>query len=230
MIPKFYTQNILELACAAQRINGDYLKNNESVFDKDGKFLFVKHDNKTLIRNALGLVTLGNDEPEFKVHPITVLEEDRVNAEEIRKYFRRLMFSAIKGENEFQIEVNTILNEDEMSGNKIGYVACLPSVYLRDRTRSSFEKRSKDLDDGYIADKDTWIHNKDCEILQCIRSKNFEAFNVDAIINNKLVSWFTKFELKQGPAIIIKGKVKDHSHNWLTKKSTTRLNYVKVAQ
>jgi len=230
MIPKFYTQNILELACAAQRINGDYLKTNESVFDKDGKFLFVKHDNKTLIRNALGLVTLGNDEPEFKVHPITVLEEDRVTAEEIRKYFRRLMFSAIKGENEFQIEVNTILNEDQVSGNKIGYVACLPSVYLRDRTRSSFEKRSKDLDDGYIADKDTWIHNKDCEILQCIRSKNFEAFNVDAIINNKLVSWFTKFELKQGPAIIIKGKVKDHSHNWLTKKSTTRLNYVKIAQ
>lgn len=230
MIPKFDTQTVLELACAAHRINSGYLKDNESVFDKDGKFMFIKHDNKTLVKFALGLHKQIDHEPEFAIRSIQITEQDKITAEEIKKYFRRLMFSAIKGDNEFQTEVNTILSEDQVSGNKIGYVACLPSVYLRDRTRNTFEKRCKDLEDGYIADKDTWINNKDCEILQCIRSKNFEAYNVDAIIDNKLVSWFAKFELKQGPAVIIKGKVKDHSNNWQTKKSTTRLNYVKVAQ
>jgi hypothetical protein len=230
MIPKFDTQNVLELACAAQRQNGDYLKQNQSVFDKDGKFMYIKHDNKTLIKAALGLYKQVDHEPEFAVQPLTVIEQDKITAEEIKKYFRRLMFSAIKGDNEFQTQVNSILNETEVASNQIGYVACLPSVYLRDRTRNTFEKRCRDLNDEYLADKDTWVNNKDCEILQCIRSKNFEAFNVDAIVDNKLVSWFSKNEIKIGPIVIAKAKVKDHSNHWLTKKSTTRLNYVKVSQ
>ena len=140
------------------------------------------------------------------------------------------MFSAIKGDNEFQTEVNALLNEAEVPANKIGYIACLPSVYLKDSSRNSFEKRIRGLDEGYVADVDKWITDRNCEILQCIRSKNFDAFNVDAIIDNKLISWFSKFEIKIGPAVLVKGKVKEHSLNWLTKKSTTRLNYVKIAQ
>lgn len=57
-------QRILELACAAERTNRGYLKESESVFDNEGKFLFVKHSNKGLIRWASGL-DRTNQAPEF---------------------------------------------------------------------------------------------------------------------------------------------------------------------
>ena len=229
MSQNFSTQRVLELACAAQRTNKEYLKETESVFDSEGKFLFVKHPNKALVRWALG-IDRANLAPEFSPQDIFIEDRDKQTAEEIRKYFRRLVFSAIKGDNEFQTEVNALLNEEEIAANKIGYIACLPSVYLKDSTRNNFEKRTRPLDNEYLADKDKWVVDQDCEILQCIRSKNFDAWNIDAIISNKLVSWFSKNEITVGPAVIIKGKVKDHSQNWLTKKATTRLNYVKIAQ
>ena len=229
MTQTFPTRRVLELACSAQRTNKAYLKDSQSVFDTEGKFLFVKHPNKVLVRWALG-VDRTNVAPEFAPQDIFIEDCDKEQADEIQKYFRRLMFSAIKGDNEFQTEVNALLNEEEVPANKIGYIACLPSVYLKDSTRNSFEKRVRTLDEGYLADVDKWVTDRDCEVLQCIRSKNFDAWNVDAIIDNKLVSWFSKLEIKTGPAVLVKGKVKDHSQNWLTKKSTTRLNYVKVVQ
>lgn len=229
MSQTFPTRRVLELACAAQRTNKEYLKESQSVFDTDGKFLFLKHTNKALVRWALGIDRSGVAQ-EFAPQDIFIEDCDKAQADEIQKYFRRLVFSAIKGDNEFQTEVNALLNEEEVAANKIGYIACLPSVYLKDSSRNSFEKRVRTLDEGYVADVDKWITDRDCEILQCIRSKNFDAYNVDAIIDNKLVSWFSKNDLKIGPAVLIKGKVKDHGNNWLTKTSTTRLNYVKVAQ
>ena len=69
----FPVQRILELACAAQRANKTYLKESETVFDSEGKFLFVKHTNKVLIRNALGLES-SNSGPEFA--PMTIFVED----------------------------------------------------------------------------------------------------------------------------------------------------------
>jgi len=226
MSQTYSTQRVLELACAAQRTNKEYLKESQSVFDNEGKFLFVKHTNKTLIRFALGIDKFT----EYAPQTIFIEDCDKEQAEEIKKYFRRLLFSAIKGDNDFHTEVNALLNSNEISASKIGYIACLPSVFIRDSTRNTFEKRIKSLDEGYVAEKDCWINDKDCEVLQCIRSKNFDAFNVDAVIDNKLVSWFSKFEIKIGPAVVVKGKIKDHGHHWSTKKSTTRLNYVKVAQ
>lgn len=230
MAALYSTQRILELSCAAQRANKGYLKESESVFDNAGKFLFIKHDNKSLVKFAIGAFKSENLAPEFAPQAIFIEDVDKEMASEIRKYFRRLMFAAIKGDNDFKTEVNSLLDSEEIALNKIGYIACLPSVYLKDSTRNFFEKKIKLLDDGYIGDIDAWVFDKDCEVLQCVRSKNFDAWNIDAIIDNKLVSWFSKNQLKIGDAVVIKAKIKDQSSNWLTKKDQTRLNYVKVAQ
>ena len=60
------------------------------------------------------------------------------------------------------------------------------------------------------------------------RSKNFDAYNVLAIIDNKLVSWFSKSPITQTEIEIQSAKVKDNTSNWQSKKDETRLNYVKV--
>lgn len=231
MAEEFPVRKVLELACAAQRTNLGYIKDIESVYDNEGKFLFVKHTNKTLIRKALGLEHRDTySAPEFAPMDIFLEPKDSELAEEIVKYFRRLMFSAVKGDNEFQTEVNAILNSETISANKIGFLACLPSVYAKDKTRNDLVKGLKDCEDRYLANVDQTVLDKDCIILECSRSKNFDAWNINAIIDNVMVSWFSKKQLTVGPAVLLKAKVKEHRHHWLTKKAETRLNYVKVFQ
>ncbi len=229
MSETFSTQRVLELACAAQRVNKEYIKEPQSVFDNEGKFLFVKHTNKSLIRWALGIDKYAGQAPEFMPQDIFIQDCDKEQAEEIRKYFRRLVFSAIKGDNEFQTEVNQILESEEITANKIGYVGSLPSVWVKDVSRNRVDKALKAAEEGFLADEGNWIIDKDAEIIRCERSKNFDAYNILAIIDNKIASWMGK-PAKIGAAVIQKAKVKQHGENWLTKKNETRLHYVKVAQ
>jgi hypothetical protein len=140
------------------------------------------------------------------------------------------MFAAIANENEFKTEVNQLLTAGVVPNNRLGFIACLPSVYKRDYAITQTEKRVKTLDEGYLADIGSTIFDKDCEVLSSKRSKNFDAFNIDAIIDNKMVSWFSKTDLKLGPCVVIKGKVKDHSTHWKHHNPVTRLNFVKAAQ
>lgn len=230
MAEEFQTQRVLELACAAQRHNKAYLKDSENVYDTEGKFLFVKHSNKSLIRWALGVDKYTNQPLEFVPQDIFIQDCDKEKAEDIKKFYRRLVFSAIKGDNEFQTEVNTILSTEMIPLNKIGYVACLPSVYSRDYAKNQMDKRVKSLDEGFLGAVGLALLDKDCEVLECTRSKNFDAFNIYAIIDNKMVGWMANREVKLGPAVVIKAKIKDHSEHWKYKNSVTRLNYVKVFQ
>ena len=229
MLREFPLQQVLELACAAQRVNKEYLKEVESVFDSEGKFMYMKHANKVLVRKALKIIERYNS-VEFAPQDIFVETEDTELANEIQKYFKRLMFAAVKGENEFQTEVNTLLTLGVVPENKIGFIACLPSVYKRDRANNQIEKRARSTDQEYLGEVGASIFDRDCEIVNVVRSKNFDAWNVDAIIDNKMVSWFSKVEMKAGPCVVVKGKIKDHSEHWKYKNPVTRLNYIKAVQ
>lgn len=229
MSKNFPVQEVLELACAAQRINGEYLKESEGVYDSEGKFLYVKNTNKMLMLITLD-PTLWTADPATQPLPLKITEEDQQQAEAVRKYFRKFMFGAIAGENDFQTEVNSILSADTVEQRRFGFVACLPSVMERDVKRTEIKRSLRDCDNEALADVDKTLFDLDCEIIEVKRSNNFDAWNINAIINNKIVSWFSKVELKTGPCIVQKAKVKAHGENWITKKVETRLNYVKAAQ
>lgn len=227
---EFPVQKVLELACAAQRTNKAYIKTAEYIYDDQGKFVFVKHENKTLVRSALGIDKYDKAEQEFRPMQLFVEDQDKELADEIRSYYKRLMFSAVKGDNEFQTEVFSLLMTEDMPSNKIGFIACLPSVYVRDVGKNKLEKMFRIADSVALGEVGDMLLDKDCEILQVNRSKNFDAWNILAIIDNKIVSWMSNKEPRVGPAVVIKAKVKQHAENWLCKKIETRLNYVKIAQ
>jgi hypothetical protein len=231
--PKFPLQTMLELACAAQRTNKEYRKDLDAVYadgEISGKILYYKYPNRQLM-----LVTLGEDKTQYnasfpKPELLCTNLEDRDLANEIQKYYRRLAFAAIQGDNEFQTEVNSLLNSEEIPLNKLGFIACLPSVYKRDYAKNQIEKRVKNLDEGYLDEIGAQVFDKDCEIMSSQRSKNFDAWNIDAIIDNKMVSWMSKTDLKIGNCVVVKAKVKDHSKHWKHENPVTRLNFVKAAQ
>ncbi len=223
-------QTVLELACAAQRINKDYIKFTEPVYSDDNKLMAYKWDNKLLMRLTLDPAIFKPADDGLKPPLLCTNKEDTDLADEIQKFYRRLLFAAVEGENEFLTEINALLNSTDVPENKFGFIACLPSVFKRDYGRYQVEKKVKQADAEYLADIGESLLDLDCEVLSCQRSKNFDAFNIDAIINNKMVSWMSKYELKLGPAVVVKAKVKDHNKHWKFENPVTRLNYVKAVQ
>jgi hypothetical protein len=222
---EFPTQQVLELACAAQRVNGSYVKEGEVVYAADGVAMYSKQPNKTLM-----LYTLDDTKVIPNVKALKISPEDVVRAEEIKTYYKRLLFAAIDGENDFLITINSILASETVKENQFGYVACLPSVQLRDADQNRIKKAARQVDEGYLADIGSTVKDLDAEILSSIKSKNFEGYNIDAIINNKMVSWLNKTNLELGPCVIVKAKVKDHNKHWKHQNDVTRLNFVKAAQ
>lgn len=230
MSKKLYPlQQVLELACAAQRANGSYVKEGEMLFSSDGKAMANVHPNKILMKVAIGEQEVHPNDPD-KPRLITTNLDDRELATDIQKFYRKLAFAAITGENEFHTKVNMLLNSDEITGSDFGFIACLPSVYKRDYANQQVEKRSKSVDEGYLGVVGEVLLDKDVEIIESKRSQNYEAWNICAIIDNKMVSWFSKTDLKLGACVLVKGKVKDHSTHWKYKNAVTRLNFVKAAQ
>jgi len=226
---EYPVQQVLELACAAQRINNDYVKYPEAKHDSEGKFLYMIQSNKSLIEITLDH-RLWRGDPKDAPMPLRVGPEDVARAEEIKKYYRKLIFAAVEGENEFLIEVNSILSGETVPNNKFGYVACLPSVQLKDAQRSLVTKAVRSVDNGYLGQPGDNLFDLDCEILEVIKSKNFDAWNIGAIINNKLVSWMSQKELAVGPCVIVKAKIKDTRKHWKHQTDETRINYVKAMQ
>jgi hypothetical protein len=226
MQPKeFPTQQVLELACAAQRTNGSYIKEAENVYADDGVLMYTKQPNKILMLVSLDDRVIIHDVKALKIEP-----EDVARAEEIQKYYKRLLFAAIENENDFLTTVNSILNSDTVRENQLGYVACLPSVQLKDYIHNEVKKASRRVDEGFLGNEGDTLKDLDCEILEVIKSKNFEGWNVCAIINNKMASWMSQVELKRGPCVIVKAKVKAQGKHWKHGNDETRLNFVKAAQ
>ena len=235
MSSEFLVQEVLELACAAQRVNGEYVKQDlyfDFDFDEDNNTQHKKFTNRTLITYALGVESQlwAEAAPEHRPPLIKILQEDKDLADTIKHYFRRLIFSAIADENSFESNVNQFLNSETITVNNFGFIACLPSVYQRYVTSSKVKKAARSCDASYLGSVGGHIEDKDCEIIEVVKSKNFEAYNITAIIDNMMVSWMSKFEPKIGPAVVVRAKIKELSTHYRNSNPVTRLNYVKVVQ
>lgn len=229
MAKSFPIQTVLDLACAAQRINGDYIKEDEPIYTSDNVLVGYKVPNKHLMLLTLDAMKWYADEA-HRPALLNVNRSDREQAEALQKHFRKYIFEVIEGSNEFKTEINSLLNSEEIPENRFGYIACLPTVFLREIATKKFEKVIQTIDREYLGTIDQKLFDLDCEIIQSKKSKNFEGYNIDAIINNKMVSWLNKTDLILGPCVVVKAKIKAHNHHWKYGVQVTRLNYVKAAQ
>lgn len=226
-------QTVLELSCSAQRKLGKYVKESDvwlrNLNPRDSANWVLP--NKWLIQSTLGL--MEEEWTKCNLFPpknLIVNDDDRTLADEIRSFYRRLAFTVIANEDGFDSSVFSILNNDLMLANNIGFIAYLPSKYEKDVGRNRVKKIIKNCESGYLGNPDEWLSDLDSEILEVSKSKNFDAFNITAIVENKMCSWMSKNKLEIGPAVIVRAKIKEHSKHWLHENSITRLNYVKSAQ
>jgi hypothetical protein len=226
---EFPTQHVLELACAAQRVNGVYIKEAEGVYSSDGIYMYTKQTNKMQMLCTVNPTNWTAD-PKDAPMPLKIADEDVVLAQEIKTYYKRLLFAAIEGENDFQTNINSFLSSENIETKNFGYIACLPHVYVKDKMQNKLKKVARSVDEGHLGEVGSNLKDLDAEILSSVKSKNFEGYNIDAIINNKMASWINKTSLNLGACVIVKAKVKDHTKHWKHQNDVTRLNYVKAAQ
>jgi hypothetical protein len=226
---EFSTQQVLELACAAQRVNGAYIKEAEGVYSSDGIYMYTKQTNKMQMLCTVNPTNWTAD-PKDAPMPLKIADEDVVLAQEIKTYYKRLLFAAIEGENDFQTNINSFLSSENIETKNFGYIACLPHVYVKDKMQNKLKKVARSVDEGHLGEVGSNLKDLDAEILSSVKSKNFEGYNIDAIIHNKMASWINKTSLNLGACVIVKAKVKDHTKHWKHQNDVTRLNYVKAAQ
>ena len=222
-LKKVSTQEALAVACAAQRINGGYVKDTRRFSEPDNKTQFA---NKEIVKFAY------KGDPEYLpmdyVRPIPT-EEDYVQVAEIQKWMRRYVMLGLADLDDFKRDMIESVSQDTVILNNLGRVAFIPEFVKRDKHETSLTKeirieyrnsqylgKAKDVVEGVV------------KILDKRYSSHWESYNYTAVMDGNLVSFMNKFEHNVGDMKRIKAKVKEQSQNKLFGANETRLNYVKL--
>lgn len=207
---EFTANQVWACAAAAQRINGEYLK--EDVRDHHTG-LVVKTANKTLVKGWLRDSNFSQ-----------VTAADQVAGETARDHFKGYTLLMIAGKlNEFQQTAFRIASKDTFTGRDLydfAVVSCLPSVAVRDQQRSELKREIYASEQLQGAIGDTVVG--DITVISSRFNVNYMKYKITARMGEAFVDfWFSKEltgELK------IKGKIKN-----IRGDKTTQLNYVKIS-
>ena len=217
------TQEALAVACAAQRINGGYVKDTRRFSEPDNKTQFA---NKEIVKFAY------HGDPSYLpmdyVRPIPT-EEDYVQVAEIQKWMRRYVMLGLGEVDNFKRDMINSVSADVVPVNNLGRIAFIPEFVKRDQHETGLTKEIRiEYRDSQYLGKEKDVVEGVAKILDKRYSQQWESFNYVAVIDGNLVSFMNKFEHNVGDMKRIKAKVKAQGKNKLFSANETRLNYVKL--
>jgi hypothetical protein len=208
--PTYNVADVFAAACAAYRVNGAYLKQDEITFHENGGHTVDKVANKTLVHQFL--------KGEFDVR-----DEDREMGEKVRQHCSGLTFKIISGKtlSDFEQAMLSIADKETTNSNyDIAVIASLPASYERAQARIQqdimLREKSGTLTNN-VGDK----VQLDIEVVRCNYSNNWETHYVTATVDNAVVFFASRNKIELGSKLRIKGKVKAH------KEDRTQLSHVK---
>jgi hypothetical protein len=217
------TQEALAMACAAQRINGGYIKDTRRFSEKENKTQFA---NKDIVKFAYQ----GDPDyvPTDYVKP-TPTEEDYVQVAEIQKWMRRYVMLGLADLDDFKRDMIESVSQDTVPLNNLGRVAFIPEFVNRDKHETGLTKEIRiEYRDSQYLGKEKDVVEGVIKILDKRYSSQWESYNYTAVMDGNLVSFMNKFEHNIGDMKRIKAKVKAQGKNKLFSANETRLNYVKL--
>jgi len=207
----FTADQVWACAAAAQRINGDYVKDPVYDFDVDQKNP-VKQANKALVKEWLRSNNFGQ-----------LTEADYAAGRTARDHFKSYTLLMIAGKlNEFQQTALKIASMDEFTGRDMydfAVVSCLPSVATRDQQRTELKRElyaSEQLI-GYVGEAVVGT----ITVVSSRFNPNYSKFKVVARMGESFIDFWHAAELSG--ELRIKGKIKS-----IRGDKTTQLNYVKI--
>ena len=205
--PSYNTVDVFAAACAANRVNGGYLKYTETN-DESGT---SKLANKVLIR-------------QFLDGTFDVRDGDREQGEKVMQHCRSLTFKLLtdKRLSDFEQNMLSIVEKETLDSNyDIAIVSSLPNTYNRSEYRRAVDTRIRETEGvfGTVGER----VQVTAEVVKSYFSDQWGTHFITAITDdNKQVFFAYKQSLTVGDNINIDGKVKAHRDN------STQLNYVKM--
>jgi hypothetical protein len=205
--PSYNTVDVFAAACAANRVNGGYLKYTETN-DEAGT---SKIANKVLIR-------------QFLDGTFDVRDSDREQGEKVMQHCRSLTFKLLtdKRLSDFEQNMLSIVEKETLDSNyDIAIVSSLPNTYNRSEYRRAVDTRIRETEGvfGTVGER----VQVTAEVVKSYFSDQWGTNFITAITDdNKQVFFAYKQSLTVGDNINIDGKVKAHRDN------ATQLNYVKM--
>ena len=205
----FNADDVWSAACAAQRINGSYVKMS-MLSESDPEMNQLS--NRQIVESLL-------------VDTFNITDEDREQGKKVRSFFQAYTFKILQGKrlSEFDNTVMLIANRDVItSAYDVAVIASLPSSYERGVKRHSVEQRVSFATGGFIGEIGKKV-SVTIEVLKCAYSQKWMTNFVTGITSDDQVVFFAyKSELPVGNLFDIYGNVKAQRDN------TTQLNGVKV--
>jgi catabolite regulation protein CreA len=205
----FNADDVWSAACAAQRINGSYVK--LSVLTEEDK-TSNKLSNRQIVESLL-------------VDTFNITDEDHEQGKKVRAFYQALTFKILQGKrlNEFDNTAMLLANRDVITSNyDLAVIASLPSCYERGVKRQTVDQRIGFATGGFIGAIGKKV-SVTIEVLKSTYSQKWMTNFVTGITSDDQVVFFAyKSELPVGKMFDIYGTVKAHRDN------TTQLNRVKV--
>jgi hypothetical protein len=206
----FTASHVWALAVAAQRINGDYLKEPVYDFNVDQQNP-VKEPNKVLVKKWL----------REGINPTTEL--DIAEGEECRNYIKGWLMRELAGKiTDFERTALKIAQKDEFTNRDMydfAVVACLPSSVARDRNHQEIKREVYHSEQLVGNVGDTILG--EVTVVKSSFSQMYNKFKISGRMGESFIDfWFSK---PLEGSVRIKGKIKAVRGD-----KTTALNYVKI--
>lgn len=208
-------------ACAAQRINGEYVKmvtsyaTNDEVLSnslEQAASPETKRTNRQLIDMLLA-------------DPSLITDADRVQAEAVRKYYKAFTFKILQGKmlSEFDNNAMVIANRDVIQATyDIAVIASLPASYERAVKRDSLNRKIDSASGGFVGRVGDKV-KLTVEVVRSVFSQQWNVFFITGITTDDQPVFFSYREaIPTGKSIVAQGTVKAHRDN------STQLNRVKI--
>jgi len=204
-------------ACAAQRINGEYVKavtsyvTNEDILPESEQTP-PKEINRDIINRLVA-------------DPSLITDADRVQAEAVRKYYKAFTFKILQGKmlSEFDNNAMVISNRDVIESNyDVAVIASLPASYERAVKRDNLNRKIDSASGGFVGRVGDKV-KLTVEVIRSVFSQQWNVFFITGITTDDQPVFFSYREtIPTGKTIVAQGTVKAHRDN------TTQLNRVKL--
>lgn len=228
---KFNTLDVLAKSFAAYRVNGSVVKETRR-YSEETPTMFA---NKEIL--AYCNQYIQTPPPDFIISDYKVLPEDHANVKEAVAFINRdTSLQQIAGTlSDFMETLVVQMNSKEIHGSEFGVIALLPKVYFEQKHRKNYKKTIKTTfgESKHIGLPGEVIEG-DLTVNEIKWVEKFSCHVINGNIQNNLVSFFKDFKPesvlpKENDVIKIKGKVKRHGNNFVTKLPETQLNYVRIS-
>lgn len=201
------TMDVVAAACAAQRVNGTYIKVKYQLGDDK-----PRQTNRELVYQYL-------EDESF------ITDADRLLAEDIKEYFKGYTFKLLSGAYLSEFDRNTMkILEEEFTpeGYNVALLSSIPNSYLKAKKRDEADRRTRFAQGGYIGKVGERL-NLQVEVIKCVFSQKWGIWYITAMTTSDQAVFFGyKQEVAEGTVLNIDGTVKRQDNN------QTQLNRVKV--